>query len=205
MASFRLQLEKTDTKRGMGRARTVRPGLLTGLVGKEEMMLFIDSRRSGYISARRTSRSRHSSAPEARGTVDMLGSEARDNHHRTSRLEVCRAIEAQDGRRRLQPCLFTLPSRCHGQMSSRRPPYHHDPVHIDRNPIAFQGSLKSSLQPCVPVAYVCDRAFKEIDLWTEPIVDADGQNVVRKEEGGLEGSNGFLGERHVSATMNHQS
>lgn len=55
MASFRLQLEKTNT----GRARMVRPGWLTGLVGREEMMLFIDSRRSGYISARRTSRSRH--------------------------------------------------------------------------------------------------------------------------------------------------
>jgi len=30
---------------------------LTGLVGREEMILSIDSRRSGYISARRTSRS----------------------------------------------------------------------------------------------------------------------------------------------------
>ena len=32
-------------------------GMLTGFVGKEEMMLSIESRRSGYISARRTSRS----------------------------------------------------------------------------------------------------------------------------------------------------
>lgn len=31
--------------------------VLTGLVGREEMILSIDSRRSGYISARRTSRS----------------------------------------------------------------------------------------------------------------------------------------------------
>lgn len=39
----------------------------TGLVGREEMMLFIDSRRSGYISARRTSRSR---ALVSGGTVE---------------------------------------------------------------------------------------------------------------------------------------
>ncbi len=32
-------------------------GMLTGFVGREEMMLSIESRRSGYISARRTSRS----------------------------------------------------------------------------------------------------------------------------------------------------
>ena len=32
-------------------------GVRTGFVGREEMMLSIESRRSGYISARRTSRS----------------------------------------------------------------------------------------------------------------------------------------------------
>ena len=32
-------------------------GVFTGFVGREEIMLSIDSRRSGYISARRTSRS----------------------------------------------------------------------------------------------------------------------------------------------------
>jgi len=57
--SFRLKFEKTHKERRKRSARTMRSGLLTGLVGREEMMLFIDSRRSGYISARRTSRSRH--------------------------------------------------------------------------------------------------------------------------------------------------
>lgn len=40
-----------------GRDVCLEQGVLTGFVGREEMMLSIDSRRSGYISARRTSRS----------------------------------------------------------------------------------------------------------------------------------------------------
>jgi len=47
------KLKKADIE------RRERMPWLTGFVGREEMMLSIDSRRSGYISARRTSRSRH--------------------------------------------------------------------------------------------------------------------------------------------------
>jgi len=44
-------------RRGRGEGVSSEQRVLTGLVGREEMILSIDSRRSGYISARRTSRS----------------------------------------------------------------------------------------------------------------------------------------------------
>ena len=111
-------------------------------------------------------------------------------YHHTSRLEVSGAIE---------------PGRNHSQMSSRRPSCDHYPVHIDRNPATSQDSLQSLLQPCVRIAYVCNRASKKIDIWTELIVDADRQDVVGKKKGRLERPNGFLGECHMSATMDHQN
>lgn len=40
-----------------GRGPAWGKGMLTGFAGREEMMLSIESRRSGYISARRVSRS----------------------------------------------------------------------------------------------------------------------------------------------------
>ena len=125
-------------------------------------------------------------------------------HKLTSRLKISRTIEAQDGHWRSQPCLFALPCCRHCQMPSGRPSYHHYPLCINQDPFAFHYRLQVRLCPRVCIAYIRDRSVDEIDFWTEPVVDADGEDVVGEQESGLQGSDRFPGERHVSAAVDHE-
>ena len=89
-------------------------------------------------------------------------------------------------------------------MPTRRPANHDDLLLVHHDPSASYNSLQTRLCPGVRVAYVLDRAVDEVDLGTESVIDADGQDVVGEEVGGLIWADSFPGKRHVPAAMDHK-
>ena len=176
--------------------------VLTGFVGREEMMLSIESRRSGYISARRTSRSvlmaeamlagflffvfffffnfqlmksKNKTIKTIKYDKESWNRILKDRSSRlTSRFKISRTVKAQDGYWRLQSCFFTLPCRCHCQMTTSRPSYYHYSFLINRDPSCSHYCLQFCLCPCICITHIRDRAVDEVCLWAEPVVDADG-------------------------------
>ena len=78
------------------------------------------------------------------------------------------------------------------------------PLFVDHDPSASYYSLQLCLRPGMGVANVLDSTINEVDLRTEPVIDADGQHVVGEKVGSLIGSDRLPGKRHVSPAMDHK-
>lgn len=119
-------------------------------------------------------------------------------------LEVGRAVEAQDRRRRLLSDLRARPRGRHGQVAAGGPPdgEHLGRVHGDAARACDGGQLVPD--PGQGVADVGDGARDQVDLGAEAVVDADGEVAVVEEELGLVGTDGAAREGHVAAAVDHE-